>query len=256
MHLGLKPGDVCPRILSVGDAGRGERLSHLLTSASSVTSIRGFVTYSGLFDEVPVSIVVTGMGVAMMDFVVREASFHVAGRLAMARLGTCGVLQEHVRPGGVVVAGAARMLQQNYDYPDGPMFRLSQRVPADRLLTDSVKEILQQSLGVDRVSEGVDVTCETFYNSQGRMDERFSDCEKGLVDRVGEEEQDVYAMEMETFKLLHLAKCSQGKIAATACMIGLMNRKTGEVMDFSQLHETELAAGRAVLKALTSYSIE
>jgi uridine phosphorylase len=39
---------------------------------SVVPSARGFVTHTGKFNGVPVSIVATGMGIAMADFVARE----------------------------------------------------------------------------------------------------------------------------------------------------------------------------------------
>ncbi len=44
----------------------------LFPQVSVVPSARGFVTHTGKFNGVPVSIVATGMGIAMADFVARE----------------------------------------------------------------------------------------------------------------------------------------------------------------------------------------
>ena len=64
-----------------------------------------------------VSIVATGMGVAMIDFVVREhcAVLRSAGcrEMAVLRLGTCGALQ--VATGTLVVSESAVMVRQEPD---------------------------------------------------------------------------------------------------------------------------------------------
>jgi len=49
------------------------------------TSTRHFTTFTGRMLGVPVSIIATGMGTAMMDFVVREARAIVDGDMAIAR---------------------------------------------------------------------------------------------------------------------------------------------------------------------------
>jgi uridine phosphorylase len=78
---------VANRVLSVGDAGRAERIAALLDAGSAriVRSSRGFVTHTGTFNGVAVSIIATGMGYPMMDFVVRETRAVVNGPMAMLR---------------------------------------------------------------------------------------------------------------------------------------------------------------------------
>jgi hypothetical protein len=51
-----------------------------------------------------VSIVSIGMGMAMMDFLVREARQVVTGKMAIIRFGSCGGLRKEHYPGTVVVA--------------------------------------------------------------------------------------------------------------------------------------------------------
>ena len=51
----------------------------------SVSSERGFVTYTGRFSGVPVSIVSIGMGYPNMDFFVREVRECVQGDLIIIR---------------------------------------------------------------------------------------------------------------------------------------------------------------------------
>jgi uridine phosphorylase len=64
MHLQVHRGQIANRILSVGDAGRAERLAKALFDSSKFavhTSSRGFAVYTGMHKDVPVSIIATGM---------------------------------------------------------------------------------------------------------------------------------------------------------------------------------------------------
>lgn len=94
---------VAPRVLSVGDHGRAERIASLFDPGTHrvVTSTRSFVTHSGTFNHIPVSVIATGMGAPMIDFVVRETRAIVEGPMVMLRYGTCGGLQD--TPEGTVV---------------------------------------------------------------------------------------------------------------------------------------------------------
>ena len=63
-HLQVRAGDVAPRVLSVGDVGRAARIAaHLDASPApiTITSSRGFVTHTGCYKGVPVSVIATLM---------------------------------------------------------------------------------------------------------------------------------------------------------------------------------------------------
>lgn len=255
MHLEVGPGDVNPRILSVGDAGRGQRVSGLLENCRVIKANRGFVTYSGSFEGVPVSVIVTGMGIPMMDFVVREATHVITGKVAIIRLGTCGILHPTACPGSMMLADSSRFVQQNYNYPQGEPYLLCSKVPANEALCQLLHNELNKTFGIEKVHKGVDLTCETFYNSQGRIDAKFEDFNQDLIDKMIELEPEAVCLEMETFKLFHLAQCSKGNIFPAACMIGLLNRKTQEMIDFSTLPDIERTAATAALKALVQYEL-
>lgn len=257
MHLSVGPGDVNPRILSVGDYGRGERISELLESVSVIKSSRGFVIFSGTYKNVPVSVVVTGMGIPMMDFMVRESTHYISSKVSIIRLGTCGILKTSVKPGSIIVARSSRFLSQNYNYPEsGEPYNMSRSVQSDNGLTELLLNNLSEGLGSENVDSGVDVTCETFYSAQGRLSTRFEDFNEDLVENIGKMEPGAAAMEMESFKLLQLASCSKGKIMASACMIGLLNRQTQEMMDFSKLHYLEIEGAKAALNTLIGFPLD
>lgn len=127
-HLGLRAGELAPRIVSVGSLGRAQRLCELLDKEVEVfelTSARGFTTFTGAYKGVRVSIVATGMGMPMMDYLVREvrapsrpacerarsaparraaqARAIVSGPMAIIRYGSCRGLTPTAVPGAVVV---------------------------------------------------------------------------------------------------------------------------------------------------------
>lgn len=81
----------------------------LLACVSSTTSTIRTCVYSlmvcpGTFQGKSVSIVSTMMGMANMDFVIRECQAIVEGSLAMIRLGTCGAVQPPAGLGSFLVA--------------------------------------------------------------------------------------------------------------------------------------------------------
>lgn len=81
-----------------------------------VHSSRGFVTHTGTFGGVPVSIIATGMGLAMADFVARELRACVdataADPVLLVRLGTCGSMAPNVPVG--MLQDANGMLQVSF----------------------------------------------------------------------------------------------------------------------------------------------
>jgi uridine phosphorylase len=64
---------------------------------------------AGLYEGTPISIVTTLMGMANMDFVVRESRAVIEGQMAVVRLGTCGALRPPAALGHVLVASAGAM---------------------------------------------------------------------------------------------------------------------------------------------------
>ena len=98
-------------MLSVGSMDRALLIADMLdpprASAPALfqhLSGRGFLTLTGRFRGVPVSVVTTLMGMANMDFVVRECAAAVDGQMAVVRLGTCGALRAPARLGDMLVA--------------------------------------------------------------------------------------------------------------------------------------------------------
>jgi uridine phosphorylase len=260
LHLDLGPGDLSNRIVTVGTINRAEVIAasfdhDRLTTVFS--SHRGFHTISGYFENVFVSVVAIGMGVSMMDFFVREARAIVEGPMVIVRFGTCGGIDAAAEPGTIVVASqGSAFISRNPDafhsaaahenLPDP--YQLHKIVPADAHLSARLVEALGNIVGTQCIVEGVNITADSFYSSQGRKDDRFDDRNENLIDgNIKTRYPNARSLEMESFYLLHLAHSSKLPIKASAAAIVVANRLSSRVIDEKVLAHLEKSGGKAVL---------
>lgn len=232
----------------------------------AIRSSRGFFTYTGTFKGVPVSVVAIGMGPSMMDFFVRESRAIVEGPMAMIRFGTCGGLSLEAKQGKIAVARDAGYIMRNpdafihnYDGSAAPEnskpYHFHRAVPADDSLTDALVNQLSSTLSNDTVIQGTDITADSFYSSQGRIDDRFDDNNVGLIEQIKQYYPNAINMEMETYLLFHLAKCSRKPIKASAACMIVANRLTSEVADERDVDHLEEVGGRGVLEAIIAVDL-
>lgn len=199
----------------------------------------------------------------MMDFFVRESRAVVDGPMAIVRYGTCGGLSELAIPGKIAVAtGGSGYVVRNPNafthlytadaqHKDEKPYFFFDTCPSDASLSELIKKTLIEDLGEDSFVEGVNVTADSFYSSQGRQDSRFIDNNHDLVQEIIQQYPHATSMEMETFVMLQLAKCSQVPIKATAAAIIIANRLNGNVVEGDILQRVEEMGGKAVLHAIS-----
>jgi len=133
-------------------------------------------------------------------------------------------------------------------------YNLSQLAPACDGLSTLLSNALSEEVGAETIVQGVNVSADSFYSSQGRIDDNFDDSNDQLiVDYVLARYPDAGSMEMESFSLLHLARCSRIPIFATACAIVVANRCTADVIPGAVLERMEDRGGLAMLQALAGY---
>ena len=262
-HLGVRRGDVAPLVLSVGSASRARKIAEECLDAPSdvIASHRGFDIHTGTFRGIPVSVVATGMGTPMMDFVLREVRAVTEGPLCVVRYGTCGGLQ-HARAGvgAVVVADESVMVQRNPDAfrrgggaTRGAPYAVSRPVGAHPVVVDALVAELGQAFPPGVVVRGGDVTACSFYASQGRLGTGFDDRNERLVADVLALHPNALSMQMETFHLFDLAESAspgRGAVFAGAAAIVLAERDTNAFIDVSLIDHLERTGGRACLAAL------
>ncbi|KAI0791890.1 purine and uridine phosphorylase [Abortiporus biennis] len=217
-HLGIKAGEVANRVVTVGSPSRAERISKYLDASPKpfvLSTERGFLTITGRYKGVPVSIISIGMGAPNMDFFVREVRESLNGDLVVVRLGSCGGLID-VPVGTVVIPTASIAVNRNYNFDflnenessgEKP-YRFSKQVQADPELRAAVKAALEkthpQSITTGVIADTLNASTDSFYSSQGRITS-FPDHNGGIIEELKSKYPDLATFEMETFHLLHLA---------------------------------------------------
>ena len=270
-HVGVKHGEVANRIVTVGDPHRAEMLAGFFDKpadgedAFSLRTNRGFTTHTGIYRGVPMTIVATGMGTAMMDFMVREVAAVTDGQLVFVRLGTCGSMSADLPVGHLCVTTSSVLCHRNEDAWDvdsdvAPYHFSRLAVLADSGLVESLREQLMQGMGEDeasKVASGGNCTADTFYASQGRLSDAFDDRNETLITALKVQHPHTLTLEMETFQLLHLAACARDqRIRAAATCIILANRVDNAFLDAEEKHRLEAIAGRAIMDTLAAMELD
>ncbi|KAL1496552.1 hypothetical protein AB1Y20_014158 [Prymnesium parvum] len=271
LHVGVTEGDLAPRILTCGTVERARAVAASFDGGvveREVASARGFLSLTGRCGGVPVSIVATGMGVAMMDFMLREsvavlpAAADGGARALVVRFGTCGSIREDAAEGTIAVSsGGSTFIRRDPDAfggGGGSPYQICSVVPADAELSAAVLRELRAELGEEAaVVEGLNVSACSFYSSQGRRDPAFDDGHEECdpVEAVRRMHPDATSMEMETFHLLDLARCARPTphaVRATAASIIVAHRPSGRVASAASVALLESRGGAAVLRALAA----
>ena len=131
-HLGIKKSDLANNIFIVGDPARATRVSEEFDRIDSEISNREYLTYTGIYRNIPVSVIGTGIGTDNVEIALVEAfiahefdlktgeRFQNCSPLTIIRLGTSGGVQPDVTPGSLAISSYALGLDSTgiyYDYP-------------------------------------------------------------------------------------------------------------------------------------------
>jgi len=103
-HIDLVPGDVGETVFLPGDVHRAEFIASLFDEAAFIAHKRQYVTYTGTYKGVRMSVTSTGIGCPALSIAVEEL-IHV-GAKNFIRIGTCGALQKYVKLGDIIIATA------------------------------------------------------------------------------------------------------------------------------------------------------
>ena len=210
-HIGLRPGEVAPLILLVGDPTRAKRVaeSHFETHGDPVAE-REFVTYTGTYRGRPMSVMGTGMGAANTEIAVIELCqlFEDPTQIAIVRAGSCGALRPEIGLGDLIVTQAAYRLEETSLAFVGPGYPAAAHPEAIIALLWAADELGgPHHLGVTATAPG-------FYGAQGRELPGFPPRETDLEAKLAR--QGVTNLEMETSALLTLASL-RGFRAGAVC---------------------------------------
>ena len=104
-HIQCAPGDVAPYVILPGDPGRTDLIAATWNEQRFVASNREHRTFTGKTGGAPISVTSTGMGGPSTSIAVEELLR--IGADTFIRLGTCGVIQENIACGDLIINTAA-----------------------------------------------------------------------------------------------------------------------------------------------------
>ena len=139
--LNCKKGEIANRIITVGDPNRAQKFVDSFDKDTPVLIRKSnmiFVTYTGKFHGVSVSVVATGMGFCMVDLLLTQARAVIDGPITVIRFGTSGSLHDNVPVGCYALNDAAYGVRLNFENEEFPYEISKTPIPLDT----GVREVL------------------------------------------------------------------------------------------------------------------
>ena len=239
-HIGLGRGELAEYVLLPGDPDRTDRIAQRLDSIESRNRHREFASVTGSFRGRRVSAVSTGIGTDNVEIVVAEV-LAITDHPTFVRVGSCGVLQDGVELGDLVISSGAVRLEATTHY----FVHEGYPAVADYVAVAALVEAATR-LG-HRAHVGVTATAPGFYGAQGRpirqLPIRFPDLASEMT------RQGVMNFEMEASALLVLAMlagCRAGVVCAAYAQ-----RRTGAFVEGAAKERAESACIETGLEALS-----
>lgn len=241
-HIGAAAGEVARYVLLVGDPERAELAAAQLRDVHFTSARRDYRIYTGLHDQLELSVMCVGMGAGCMEIAIVELC-QIVERPTLIRAGSAGALQPQIALGDLVITqGALRMESASLGYVE-PGYPAFAHAEAQLALVRAADELgLIHHVGVTATAAG-------FFGSQGRTLPGFAARDRELVTRLSQ--QGVKNLEMETSCLLTLAALRD--LRAGAVCATFANRHHDSVVDDAQRHKAQhdvIATGLAALHHL------
>jgi uridine phosphorylase len=217
-HIDCAPGDLAPYILTSGDPGRARRIARHFDRISVRRHNREFLTITGFYKNIPISVMATGIGAAPSAIAIVEAAQCVQPA-TFIRLGSTGALQAHIAIGDLIITSEARREENTTHYYAPP----DVKAQAHPRVTAALERAAQELDAPYHV--GVTCTAADFYAGQGRLVPGFPTLEADKVARLNG--AGVLNLEMEMSAYLTLAAVSTYEIRAGGACAVFANRITG-----------------------------
>jgi uridine phosphorylase len=238
-HIGLGPGELAEYILLPGDPDRTSRIAARLDTVELENRHREFATVTGIYRDLRVSIVSTGIGTDNVEIAVAEI-LAITTRPTFIRVGSCGGLQQEMQLGDLVISTGAVRLESTTS------FYVHDGYPAVADY-ECVLALLEAAARLGhRTHVGLTATAPGFFGAQGRpipqLPIRYPDLAEDMA------RQRVMNFEMEASALLvlaGLAQCRSGVVCAVYAQ-----RSTGEFVTGTAKDAAEAACVETGLESL------
>lgn len=294
LHLGLAKGQLAENVFLVGDPARALRVSERFDEISSDVRNREYVTLSGSYRGVPMSVIGTGIGVDNVEIALVEAyavhafDFETSERqpdaspLKFLRIGTSAGVQDDVEPGTMAISSHGLGLDNGgmyYDHPaaDDTVTKIEQHayeillnatpkkarfreklIPYASRATPGVVTALVQSAEAQDVDYVVGITAATpgFYGASGRYID-------GLVNTVPDIKNKLSALRVGEHQIVNMEMESSllfhiagflGCPVGTICPIISKPTASTAILDYAASVESAIDVALAAMCELNSVS--
>lgn len=264
-HLNLLPEDISNKIIIVGDPGRVEMLSSLLSDIRVRKENREFRTVTGSFEGNELTVISSGIGTDNIDILINEldalANINLSTgeiredpvSLTFVRLGTSGGLRSDIPAGSFVLAETAIGFDGLIHFYEGYDWLL------DNILTSVLAEYLEwpdtlsfpyavnankelvEMFRNENFIKGMTISAPGFYAPQGRR-LRLETFDNEINNKLAEfsfRGRTISNYEMESSAIYGLSGLL-GHKAITICVV-IGNRVTGEFINDYKPYVMDLA---------------
>jgi uridine phosphorylase len=108
-HLQIEPGQIGEFVIIPGDPGRCHLIAEHFENPQLIAQSREYITYTGKYKGLTVSVTSTGMGCPSAAIALEELI--MSGAKYLVRLGTTGALQKNIRLGDIIIPTSAVRLE-------------------------------------------------------------------------------------------------------------------------------------------------
>lgn len=208
-HIGLKPGDVAPNILMCGDPARAHRVASYFDSAKDPITSREYVTITGKYNGLPMTVMATGMGPDNTEIAFVEL-MQIVKNPTFIRIGSCSTLQKNILIGDVVISTGSVRLENTSTYFVVEGYPCIAHPEVVMAMTEAASaKNFKHHLGITAAAPG-------FYGAQCRNVPGFPPRFPNLLDDLAK--MNVSNIEMESSCLFTLASLA-GVRAGTVCAV-------------------------------------
>ena len=196
-HLGLAKGQLAPNIFLVGDPARAYKVAEHFDSIQHEVKHREYVTLTGTYQDLPVSVIGTGIGTDNVEIALVEAytlhAFDFESQeklpnppgLNIIRVGTSGGVQADIEPGTLGIATYALGLDSTglfYDHPPAD----EQVLAIEHVATDLLDEATPtgsrfKGKVIPYASKASDEVAAQLSSASRKSQCRFCDWDHGLL---------------------------------------------------------------------------
>ena len=258
-HLQLLPEDLAKHVITVGDPDRAIQIGRRLDRIEVQKQKREFLTLTGFYKDLKLTVISTGIGTDNIDIVFNELdalwnidlqSRRIRDTLTsakMLRLGTTGSLQEDILVDRLIFsqyALGADGLMEYYQRKEHveldalesafQSFASNQQALPSFVYGAAASPSILPHLPSD-IYKGITLTAKGFYAPQGRNLGRLKPLMPNLVDLLSSftfQGIQLTNMEMETAGILGLGGALGHEVASLS--VALANRKSGHFSTDSQ----------------------